>query len=184
MVEHDRIGDSMRNAEMTAELAPGHDGLGWLAKSGAVPLGYLNDPEKTAKTFPTVNGIRYVIPGDRVRLLAGGTLEFHGRESFTINSGGEKIFAEEVEQAIKHHPDVADVVVTGRPSERWGQEVVAIIQPANGATPDRAELLAEAERHIARFKLPKAFLFLDAIQRGPSGKTDAKWARARAGDAT
>ncbi len=181
-----RIADDavVLNADMTEELAPGHDGLGWLAKSGAVPLGYLNDPEKTAKTFPTVNGTRYVIPGDRVRLLAGGILEFHGRESFTINSGGEKIFAEEVEQAIKHHPGVADVVVTGRPSERWGQEVVAIIQPANGTMPNRAELLAEAERHIARFKLPKAFLFLDAIQRGPSGKTDAKWARARAGDAT
>ncbi len=181
-----RIADDavVLNADMTEELAPGHDGLSWLAKSGAVPLGYLNDPEKTAKTFPTVNGTRYVIPGDRVRLLAGGILEFHGRESFTINSGGEKIFAEEVEQAIKHHPGVADVVVTGRPSERWGQEVVAIIQPANGTMPDRAELLAEAERHIARFKLPKAFLFLDAIQRGPSGKTDAKWARARAGDAT
>jgi acyl-CoA synthetase (AMP-forming)/AMP-acid ligase II len=172
------------NAEMTAALEPGHEGLGWLAKSGAVPLGYLNDPEKTARTFPTVNGVRHVIPGDRVRLLADGTLEFHGRESFTINSGGEKIFAEEVEQAIKHHPAVADVIVTGRPSERWGQEVVAIVQPANGTVPDRAELLSEAERHIARYKLPKAFLFVDAIQRGPSGKTDAKWARARAGDAT
>ncbi len=172
------------NDDRTAELAPGHDGYGWLAKRGTVPLGYLNDPEKTAETFPTIDGVRYVVPGDRVRLLADGTLEFHGRESFTINSGGEKIFAEEVEQAIKRHPEVADVVVTGRASERWGQEVVAIVQPAAGAEPTRQDLLAEAARHIARYKLPKAFLFMDAIQRGPSGKTDAKWARARAGDAT
>lgn len=171
------------NDDRSAELAAGHEGFGWLAKRGTVPLGYLNDPVKTAETFPTVDDVRYVVPGDRVRLLADGTLEFHGRESFTINSGGEKIFAEEVEQAIKQHPAVADVVVTGRPSERWGQEVVAIVQPVAGAAPTGQDLLAEAARHIARYKLPKAFLFLDAIQRGPSGKTDAKWARARAGDA-
>ncbi|MDF1720415.1 MAG: AMP-binding protein [Minwuia sp.] len=177
-------GTAVLNDDMTAELSAGHDGFGWLANRGTVPLGYLNDPEKTARTFPTIDGVRHVVPGDRVRLLVDGTLEFHGRESFTINSGGEKIFAEEVEQAIKNHPGIADVVVTGRTSERWGQEVIAIVQPAEGSAPTRQDLLDEAARHIARYKLPKAFLFIDAIQRGPSGKTDAKWARARAGDAT
>ena len=113
-------------------LAPGHEGLGWLAQSGAVPLGYLGDAEKTARTFPVIDGMRYSIPGDRARLLADGEIELLGRDSVTINSGGEKIFAEEVEQAIAGHPAVADVVVAGRPSERWGQEVVAVVQLADG----------------------------------------------------
>jgi acyl-CoA synthetase (AMP-forming)/AMP-acid ligase II len=98
----------------------------------------------------------------------------------TINSGGEKIFAEEVEQAIAHHPDVYDVVVAGRTSERWGQEVIAVVQLRDGATQDEAALLAEAERHVARYKLPKAFRFVESIQRSPSGKADYRWAKEQA----
>ena len=180
-------GNHVLNEELTAEHVPGHDGLGWLAKSGRLPLGYLNDPVKTAKTFPTVAGVRYSVPGDRAKLLVGSEatmgaaiVELHGRDSVTINSGGEKIFAEEVEAALIAHPSVYDVVVAGRPSERWGNEVVAIVRLGDGATADEAALLAEAERHVARYKLPKAFVFVDAIQRSPSGKADYRWASAMA----
>jgi acyl-CoA synthetase (AMP-forming)/AMP-acid ligase II len=172
------LGEDLRTA-----LAPGHDGLGWVAKRGAVPYGYLGDEKKTRETFPEIDGVRHLVGGDRVRLLANGEIEFHGRESFTINSGGEKIFAEEVEDAIKHHPDVADVTVTSRPSPRWGQEVVALVQLTPGATPDALALATEAHRHIARYKLPKAWLFVDTVQRGPSGKTDNRWAQSLAKDA-
>ena len=101
----------------------------------------------------------------------------HGRDSVTINSGGEKIFAEEVEAAIKAHPDVYDCVVAGRPSERWGNEVVAVVRLRAGRTADEPSLLAEAERHIARYKLPKAFVFVDEVVRSPSGKADYRWAK-------
>ena len=120
--------NAVLNEDMTRTLPPGHDGLGWWARAGNIPLGYLGDEEKTRRTFPVVAGVRYSVPGDKVRLLDDDTLELHGRESVTINSGGEKIFAEEVEQAIKHHPEVYDAVVAGRPSRRWGNEVVAIVQ--------------------------------------------------------
>lgn len=158
-------------------LQPGHEGLGWWARSGNIPLGYLGDEEKTKRTFPTVESVRYSIPGDKVRLLANGSLELHGRDSVTINSGGEKIFAEEVEQALKHHPDVFDAVVAGRKSERWGNEVVAVIQLRDGGSADQASLLTECEKHIARYKLPKDFVFVNEILRSPSGKADYKWAK-------
>jgi acyl-CoA synthetase (AMP-forming)/AMP-acid ligase II len=178
------IGDAVVLSEdLTGVLQPGHAGFGWLAKKGAVPLGYLGDAERTAKTFPVIDGERYVNGGDRVQLGPEGALSFHGRESFTINSGGEKIFAEEVEQAIKQHGDVADVVVTGRPSARWGSEVVAIVEPRPGVVLDRESLLIEAARHVARYKLPKAILFVERVQRSASGKTDARWARELAGEA-
>ena len=169
--------NAVLNEDMTAVLPPGHAGLGWWARAGNIPLGYLGDEEKTKKTFPVVDGVRYAVPGDKVRLLADNTLELHGRESVTINSGGEKIFAEEVEQAIKHHPAVYDAVVAGRPSERWGSEVVAIVQFKAGREADEDSLLAECAKHIARYKLPKAFVFLDEILRSPNGKADYRWAK-------
>ena len=153
-------------------LAPGEDEIGWLATTGRVPLGYLGDPDKTAATFPTLEGRRLVVPGDRARLLEDGSIELHGRESVTINSGGEKIFAEEVERAIKEHPSVADVLVVGRPSERWGSEVVAVVALRTGEEATAEELAARAGRHVARFKVPKAFVFTDVVPRSPSGKPD------------
>jgi 3-oxocholest-4-en-26-oate---CoA ligase len=161
-------------------LAPGHDGIGWLAQSGAVPLGYLHDEEKTARTFPVVEGQRYSIPGDRARHLAGGEIELLGRDSATVNSGGEKIFAEEVERAVAGHPAVADVVVAGRSSERWGQEVVAVVQLAEGRTATAEEIVDHAAGHVARYKLPKAVVFVPEVQRSPSGKADYRWAKAQA----
>jgi fatty-acyl-CoA synthase len=165
------------SAELDRCLAPGDEEMGWFAQQGRVPLGYFGDPEKTAKTFPVIDGVRYSVPGDRARYRADGTIEVLGRDSVTINSGGEKIFAEEVEGALKQHPAVYDVVVAGRPSERWGQEVVAVVRLRDGQRASEADLLAEAGKHIARYKLPKAFVFRDHIERSPSGKPDYRWAR-------
>jgi 3-oxocholest-4-en-26-oate---CoA ligase len=160
----------------TTVLAPGHEGNGWLAQTGNVPLGYLGDEAKTARTFPVIDGVRYSIPGDRARHLADGSIQLLGRDSVTVNSGGEKIFVEEVERAIAGHPSVADVVVTGRPSERWGSEVVAVVQLAEGSAGDEASIVSHASEHIARYKLPKQVVFVERIQRSPSGKADYRWA--------
>jgi fatty-acyl-CoA synthase len=173
-------GNHVLSDDLTRELPAGDQEIGWLAKSGRLALGYLGDPAKTARTYPVVQGVRYAIPGDRARLRLDGLIELHGRDSVTINSGGEKIFAEEVEAAIKAHPGVYDCVVAGRPSERWGNEVVAIVRVREGYTVDEAALLAEAERHIARYKLPKQIVFVDEVLRSPSGKADYRWAKSMA----
>jgi len=121
--------------------------------------------------------VRYSVPGDRARQRADGTIELLGRDSVTINSGGEKIFVEEVESAIAGHPGVADVVVTVRPSERWGSEVVAVVQLADGAgTVEASSIVEHASAHIARYKLPKDVVFVEKVQRSPSGKADYRWA--------
>jgi 3-oxocholest-4-en-26-oate---CoA ligase len=161
-------------------LPPGHDGMGWLAQRGYVPLGYKGDAAKTAAAFPVIDGVRYAVPGDRARYRADGRIELLGRDSVTINSGGEKIFVEEVETAIASHPAVADVVVTGRPSERWGQEVVAVVALAHDSRADAEELIAHAGKSLARYKLPKAVVFRTVIERSPSGKADYRWAREQA----
>jgi acyl-CoA synthetase (AMP-forming)/AMP-acid ligase II len=161
--------------DLTSVLDPGHDGIGWFAQEGWVPLGYLGDAEKTARTFPVIEGTRYAVPGDRARLLPDGVLELLGRDAVTINTGGEKVFAEEVESAIASHPAVQDVTVCGRPSERWGSEVVAVVQLTSPATAE--ELEAHAAQAIARYKLPKAWVFVDQVVRSPSGKADYRWAR-------
>jgi acyl-CoA synthetase (AMP-forming)/AMP-acid ligase II len=161
-------------------LEPGHEGTGWLAQFGHVPLGYLGDEAKTAATFPVIGGVRFSIPGDRAILRADGIIELLGRDSVTINSGGEKIFVEEVERAIANHPAVYDVIVVGRPSERWGAEAVAVVQLAEGATVTDDELLAEAGKHVARYKLPKAIVRRAEIQRSPAGKADYRWAKEQA----
>jgi acyl-CoA synthetase (AMP-forming)/AMP-acid ligase II len=161
----------------TRRLAPGDPEVGWLAQSGRVPLGYLDDPEKTAATFPEIDGVRYSVAGDRARLRADGTIELHGRDSVCINTGGEKVFAEAVETALKTHPAVFDAVVCGRPSPRWGQEVVALVQLREGVEVSDDELRDAAARSLARYKLPKAILRLPAIVRSPSGKADYRWAQ-------
>jgi acyl-CoA synthetase (AMP-forming)/AMP-acid ligase II len=173
-------GACVASADLDRLLAPDDPELGWFAQRGRVPLGYLGDPEKTARTFPVIDGVRCSVPGDRARYRPDGSIEVLGRDSVTINSGGEKIFAEEVEHALKQHPAVYDTVVAGRPSERWGEEVVAIVQLREGANASERDLLEEAARHIARYKLPKVFLFRDSIVRSPSGKPDYRWAREQA----
>lgn len=161
-------------------LEAGHEGIGWLAQCRFTPLGYKGDAAKTAATFPIIDGVRFVLPGDRARHLAGGTIELLGRDAVTINSGGEKIFVEEVEMAISSHPAVADVVVVGRPSVRWGQEVVAVVALAEGSVADAAEVIAHAGQSIARYKLPKVVVFRPEIVRSPVGKADYRWAREQA----
>jgi fatty-acyl-CoA synthase len=177
-------GSVVLSADLQRVLAPGDPELGWLAKSGRLALGYLHDEAKTRRTYPVVDGVRYGVPGDRARHLADGRIELHGRDSVTINSGGEKVFAEEVEAALKQHPAVYDCVVAPRPSARWGQEVVAVVRLAPGATATAAELLDEAARHVARYKLPKAFVFVEEVVRSPSGKADYRWAAVTARDAS
>lgn len=154
---------------------------GWLAQRGRVPLGYLGDAEKTARTFPMIAGERFSVPGDRAEMLGDGRIRLLGRDGVTINSGGEKIFAEEVERAVGAHPAVRDVVVVGRPSERWGSEPVAVLSLAQGAEDvSDDDLLAVASEHIARYKLPKAFLRVEHVVRSPSGKADYRWAKEQA----
>ena len=166
--------------DLTRVLEPGEDATGWLAKSGYVPLGYLGDPEKSARTFPSVDGVRYSVPGDRARLAADGALILLGRDSVTINSGGEKIFAEEVEHALKANDAVYDALVVGTPDERWGQRVTALVRLREGFEADEDALRATAREHIAGYKVPKAFVFVGHIERAPSGKPDYAWARATA----
>lgn len=173
-------GNCVLSEDLSIVLEPGSQSMGWFAKAGRVPLGYLGDQGKTEKTFPALGGVRYSVPGDRARHLASGLIEVLGRDSVTINSGGEKIFAEEVEQALKHHPAVYDVVVCGRPSERWGQEVVAVLALREGVHASDESLLEECSRHLARYKLPKLFVRRDEILRSPSGKADYRWAREQA----
>ncbi|QFG21988.1 AMP-binding protein [Actinomadura sp. WMMB 499] len=169
-------GAAVLSADRTRRLAPGEDELGWLAKGGAsIPLGYLNAAEKTAATFLTVDGDRLVVPGDRARLLADGTVEVHGRDATTINTGGEKVFAEEVETVLRGLPGVADALVLGRPSERWGSEIVAVIGPADA--PDDAALRDGCAAHLARYKIPKAFVRTGRTLRLPNGKADYAAAR-------
>ena len=170
------------STDFSRVLAPG-EGDGWLARRDLVPLGYLGDAEKTARTFPTINGVRWSIPGDKARLLDDGRIELLGRDSVTINSGGEKIFAEEVERAVASHPSVYDVVVTGRPSERWGNEVVAIVQFAENRSATDEELAEACRAHVADYKVPKAFIRTDHVVRSPAGKADYRWAKAVATEA-
>jgi len=158
-------------------VEPGHRGEGWLAQTGSVPLGYLGDPDKTAQTFPVIAGIRYSVPGDRAVHLPDGRIQLLGRDSLTINTGGEKIFVEEVESAIAGHRAVADLVVTSRPSERWGQEVVAVIQPVKGETISLEDVRQFAAASIASYKMPKDVIVVDRVQRLPSGKADYRWAK-------
>ncbi|WP_029111924.1 acyl-CoA synthetase [Mycobacterium sp. URHB0044] len=165
--------------QFTRTMGPG-EGSGWLAQRGRVPIGYLGDPDKTARTFPVIDGVRYAIPGDRAELLEDGRIVLLGRDSVTINSGGEKIFVEEVERAIAAHPAVRDVVVVGRPSERWGSEAVAVVQIAEGVSVSDEDLLAECGRHVARYKVPKAIVRCARVERSPSGKADYRWAQTRA----
>ncbi|MGI9431743.1 MAG: acyl-CoA synthetase [Myxococcota bacterium] len=165
------------NDALDAEVPAGSGQEGWLARRGFVPLGYYKDAEKTARTFPLVDGVRYSVPGDRAVAAAGGKLTLLGRESVTINTGGEKVFAEEVEQALKHHPAVWDTTVVGTPNERFGQQVTAIVQLRSGAVASEEELTAIVREHLAGYKVPRAYVFVGEVLRAPSGKADYRWAK-------
>jgi 3-oxocholest-4-en-26-oate---CoA ligase len=158
-------------------LAPGEQEVGWVAREGRIPLGYFNDPEATRKTFPEVAGKRVVISGDRAGLESDGTLRLFGRDSLVVNTGGEKVFVEEVEEVLRAHPAIADALVVGRPSERWGEELVALVEVCDGADPGHKPLHTYCTTQLARFKAPKQFIFVDHVQRLGNGKADYRWAK-------
>ena len=166
--------------DLSGLLEPGTDAVGWVARTGHVPLGYYKDAAKTARTFPVVGGVRYAVPGDHARLLADGSIVVLGRGSVSINTGGEKVYAEEVEQVLRRHPAVYDAVVVGTPDERFGEQVTAVVEPRAGDRPTREDLVVFAERHLARYKLPKTVVLVEHLERSPSGKPDYRWARAQA----
>lgn len=161
------------------QLIPeGDDRVGMIGRGGNIPLGYYNDPEKTAATFITAaDGRRYSVPGDYAQWAGDGRMALLGRGSVSINSGGEKIYPEEVEQALKAHDSVYDCLVVGVPDERWGQRVVAVVEPREGHEIDLAAINANARRLLAGYKLPKEVHVVDVIVRSPSGKPDYPWAK-------
>jgi fatty-acyl-CoA synthase len=151
---------------------PGDAKIGMLGVGGAIPLGYYKDPEKTAATFRTVHGRRYSIPGDYATVEGDGTIRLLGRGSACINTGGEKVYPEEVELALRSHPDVFDCVVVGVPDTRWGEMVVALVEPADGTELDDDALHAHCRHVLAGYKVPKRFVALDSLQRSAAGKAD------------
>jgi fatty-acyl-CoA synthase len=170
-------------ADRTRFLEPGEDEVGWTARTGRVPLGYLNDRARTEQTFPVIDGRRVSVPGDRARYDADGGIVMLGRDAMVINSGGEKIFVEEVEEALRQHPDIVDALVVGRPSDRFGEEVVALVQTRPGVTLSPGEVREFAAGLISRFKAPRAVLRCDRLRRHATGKPDYTWARTAALDA-
>jgi fatty-acyl-CoA synthase len=178
-----REGGAVVSEDRTRFLAPGDAEVGWVARSGRIPLGYFNDAEATERTFPEIDGKRVVIPGDRASLESDGTLRLYGRDSLVVNTGGEKVFVEEVEEVLRTHPCVADALVVGRPSERWGQEVVALValQPGAGVV-EEAELATLCKSQLAHFKAPKAILLVEQIQRLGNGKPNYRWAKQAAAE--
>jgi 3-oxocholest-4-en-26-oate---CoA ligase len=163
--------------EHNRPLPPGSGVIGRLARRGHLPLGYFKDEAKTKATFVEIDGQRWVIPGDMAILEEDGTITLCGRGSTSINTGGEKVFAEEVEQVLMSHPKVADTLVVGRADDRWGERVVAIIQPVGADAPTLDELQAHARAHLAGYKLPRDLIVVDQVQRTPTGKADLLWAR-------
>ncbi len=166
--------------ESMRPLPPGSGVVGRLARTGNIPLEYYNDPVKTAETFVDVDGRRFAMPGDHAMLEADGTVTLLGRGSVSINSGGEKVFPEEVEAAMKSHPDIYDAVVVGVPDERWGQRVAAVVQLREGAALEVRDLQAHCRSKIAGYKIPRQFHVVGEVQRSPSGKPDYPWALAAA----
>lgn len=161
-------------------LQPGDDEIGWVAREGRIPLGYFDDAEATRQTFPEVDGRRVVISGDRAVLEADGTLRLYGRDALVVNTGGEKVFVEEVEEVLRAQGGVADALVVGRDSDRWGQEIVALIERQAGADVDPGALLDACTSALARFKAPKEFIFVDEVRRLGNGKADYRWAKSQA----
>ena len=159
------------------EVQPGSGEIGKVAAGGAVPLGYYKDPEKSSKTFRTINGVRYSFPGDMATVEADGSLTLLGRGSQVINSGGEKIFPEEVEEAVKRVEGVLDCLVVGIDDEKFGQAVTAVASLSPGAKVEEAAIIANVKTQLAGYKAPKRVVFVTHIPRAPNGKADYKTAR-------
>jgi fatty-acyl-CoA synthase len=165
-------------------VEPGSEEIGMVGVGGRVPLGYYKDEEKSARTFKVIDGVRYSIPGDFATVEADGTIRLLGRGSVCINTGGEKVFPEEVEEALKTHPDVRDAVVVGVPDEKWGEAITALVELAPGAVPEHQELIDHVKGRLAAFKAPKAIIVVDTVGRAPNGKVDYAKSRSIAVDDT
>ncbi|HEX9968921.1 MAG TPA: acyl-CoA synthetase, partial [Acidimicrobiales bacterium] len=162
------------------EVAPGSGRVGRVAVRGRMPVGYYKDEEKSARTFVVVNGERWSVPGDYATVEADGTLRLLGRGSVCINTGGEKVFPEEVEEALKTHPSVVDAVAVGVPDDRWGEAVTAVVEAAPDAVVDEADVIAHVRARLAAYKAPKRVVVVDSIGRAPNGKVDYTRLRAEA----
>ena len=156
------------------EVQPGSDEPGFVAQAGPIPIGYYKDEEKTAKTFPVIDGVRYSMPGDYCKVAEDGTLVLMGRGSVCINTAGEKVYPEEVEEVLKTFPGVVDALVVGVPDDKWGQMVTAVVQPEGEAALDEDAMRAHAREHLAGYKTPKRVLVKDDLQRASNGKADYK----------
>ena len=158
-------------------VAPGSGGVGRLARRGHVPLRYLGDPIKSAETFIEVDGVRWALIGDEATVEADGSVKVLGRGSQCINTGGEKVYPEEVEEPLRAHPRIEDVIIVGVPDERWGERVIAVVQPIAGATVDLQSVQDHARQHVAGYKIPRDIITVDRVVRSPAGKPDYRWAK-------
>ena len=174
-----RDGALVTSEDRTRFLEPGEPESGWVVRAGRIPLGYFDDAVATEKTFPEIGAKRVVVSGDRGTLAEDGTLRLHGRDSLVVNTGGEKVFVEEVEEVLRAHPGVVDALVVGRPSERWGQEVVALVALKGDAHLTNVLLHDHCTSSLARFKAPKEFIVVEQIRRLGNGKADYRWAGSR-----
>ena len=161
-------------------VEPGSGAVGRIVTGGRLPLEYYGDPEKTAATFITYEGERWLVTGDLATVADDGTVELLGRGSTSINTGGEKVHPEEVEGVLHGHPAVVDVLVVGVPDERWGTSVTAVVQPVDGASLTLDELSAHCKHHLAGYKVPKHLVLVERVVRSPAGKADYRWALATA----
>jgi fatty-acyl-CoA synthase len=159
------------------DVASGSGEIGLLAVTGALPRGYYKDADKTDATFKVIGGVRYSFPGDWARVEADGSITLLGRGSVCINTGGEKVFPEEVEEVLKLHPEVEDAIVVGVPDEQWGEAIAAIVQPRAGTAPSLAALVAFTRERLAAYKAPKRVVLVERVVRSPAGKADYRWAR-------
>jgi fatty-acyl-CoA synthase len=169
-------------ADDGSRVEPGSGVIGRVAVGGSTPIGYYKDEAKSAATFVEIDGHRYSMPGDYATVEADGTLTLLGRGSVCINTGGEKVFPEEVEEALKHHPAIHDAVAVGVPDDRFGEAVTALVEPEDGADIDEAAVISLVREHLAAYKAPKRVLTIDTIGRAPNGKVDYKRLKQHAAD--
>jgi fatty-acyl-CoA synthase len=153
-------------------VQPGSGEIGRVALGGRVPVGYYKDPEKSARTFPVIDGVRYTVPGDYATVEADGSITLLGRGSVVINTGGEKVFPEEVEEAVKTYPGVRDAVAVGVPDDRFGEAVTGVVELEPGATVDAKALREHVKRSLAAYKAPHHVVVVDTVGRAPNGKVD------------
>lgn len=172
-----REGGCVISRDRTRFLKPGEPEIGWAVRTGRIPLGYFDDEDATRSTFAEIDGVRVVISGDRASIEGDGTLRLFGRDALVVNTGGEKVFVEEVEEVLRAHPGVADALVVGRPSDRWGQELVALVALRPDA--DIEPLDGHCRAALAGFKVPKEFIVVTEVRRLGNGKADYRWAKSQ-----